>query len=669
MGSTRGSAAAIALAAAWIACSAHEGTETAIADSAAHERSACADRSPARNLYWGDLHVHTSYSFDAWTVDVRTRPDDAYAFATGEPVALPPLDAAGRGTRTVRLERPLDFAAVTEHSELLGEVRLCTAEDSSLRDTATCVAYRGEQGLRALSQAVIGSPPVRQPDLCGEDGSRCAAAVSTVWQEIQAAAERWNDRSEACRFTTFVAYEYTGAPGGSNLHRNVVFRNTHVPQPISYVEEPTPLGLWRALRRECLEAGDGCDVLAIPHNSNWSNGRMFQIEYPGADTLADQADQARLRASLEPLVEIFQHKGDSECRNGMSGVLGAADELCDWEKLRPPSVPVEDCGDGVGAGAMGRRGCLSRLDWIRNVLAAGVAEQQRLGVNPYKLGIIASTDTHNGTPGLVDETDFQGHFGAADDTPEARLALSSWLPGDVRNNPGGLVAVWAEENSREAIFEALRRRETYGTSGPRIAVRFFGGWELPTDLCETGDFVARADAAGVPMGGDLPAAAGAGAPRFAVSALRDPGSATHAGGLLQRVQIVKAWADEEGLHQAVYDVAGSRDNGADVDLGTCEPRGPGLAAACGVWSDPDFDPTRGAVYYARVVENPSCRYSTRQCLAIPEAERPPACSDPTVPRTIQERAWTSPIWYTPADSGGRAAGDSGSVDAEVLDRS
>jgi hypothetical protein len=216
----------------------------------------------------------------------------------------------------------------------------------------------------------------------------------------------------------------------------------------------------------------------------------------------------------------------------------------------------------------------------------------------------------------------------------------------VRNNPGGLVAVWSEENSREAIFDALRRRETYGTSGPRIAVRLFGGFGLPEDLCEADGFAERGYEHGVPMGSDLPA--GDGAPRFAVSALRDPGDASGPGGLLQRVQIVKAWADEEGLHQSVHDVVGSGDNGAHVS-DTCEPRGSGLTSACGVWTDPDFDPERRAVYYARVVENPSCRYSARQCQGLPAGERPEACDDPTVPRTIQERAWTSPIWYTPPE--------------------
>jgi hypothetical protein len=615
------------------------------------QRPACADRSDTRNLYWGDLHVHTGYSFDAWTVDIRTRPDDAYAFAAGKEVQLPPFGPDGRGTRTIRLDRPLDFAAVTDHSELLGEVSLCIDPSSTVWNTATCVAYRGEKGLRTLNQAVIGDPPRRIEEVCGKDGARCAAALMPVWQDTRDAAERWNDHTDACRFTTFVAYEYTGAPNGSNLHRNVIFRGTQVPRrPISYVEEPTPLGLWRALRRDCLDAGSGCDALAIPHNSNWSNGRMFHVEYLGATTREQEVEQANLRASVEPLVEIFQHKGDSECRNGMSGVIGAPDELCDWEKLRPAPEVIEDCEDGVGSGAMGRRGCVSRYDWVRNVLAAGVAEEARIGVNPYKLGIIAGTDTHNGTPGYVDESRFEGHFGVSDDTPEKRLALSSLLPGDVRNNPGGLVAVWAEENSRSAIFDALRRREVYGTSGPRIAVRFFGGWNLTEAVCRSGDFAARGYAAGVPMGATLPAAPpGARSPSFAVSALRDTGTSEHPGGLLQRIQIIKAWADPRGLHHEVHDVIGTAANGAGVDSRTCEPDGPGLSTACAVWSDPDFDPEQGAVYYARVVENPSCRYSTRQCLALPAGSRPPACSDPSVPRTIQERAWTSPIWYTPSE--------------------
>jgi hypothetical protein len=625
----------------------------------ADERERCAEHSELRSPFFGDLHVHTAFSFDAWSWDVRNDPERAYAFARGEPVELPPLGPDGRGLRAAQLDRPLDFAAVTDHSEMLAEVGLCTRPGSSARDLELCRQYRGEiegelpPGMPAPPSAafrrllgflplIMGAPPRRVEALCGPDGERCSEMLRTVWGEVQGAAERAYDRSAACRFTSFVAYEYTASPRGNNLHRNVIFRGTRVPAaPISYVDAPTPQDLWRALREQCLDAGTGCDVLAIPHNSNWSGGQMFVVEYPGARDTGEQAAQARERAQLEPLVEMFQHKGDSECRNGLPGVSGAPDELCDFEKLRPAARAQPDCGEGyaVEGGGTTLTSCLSHRDFARYALVEGLREQQRIGANPFKLGLIASTDTHNGTAGNVEERGFPGHFGLGDADLPSRLSATSR-----RYNPGGLAGVWAEENARDAIFAALRRRETFGTSGPRIAPRFFGGWDYPPTLCDDAQLIAKGYAGGVPMGGDLPERpAGAAAPVFALSALRDP-----EGGLLQRLQVIKGWVDADGrIQQRVYDVAGSADNGARVDLQTCEVSGPGMDSACAVWSDPDFDAARPAVYYARIVENASCRYSTRECNRAPADQRPAACDDPELPRTVQERAWTSPIWYTP----------------------
>ncbi len=399
-------------------------------------REPCADRNPLRNVYFGDLHVHTAYSFDAYVFDVRVTPEQAYRFARGEPVELPPLDAQGRGTQRVRIDRPLDFAAVTDHSEFLGEVESCTVPGAPGFDSASCAPFRsgGNTGQNLLGTILTQEEPRRLEDVCGTDSESCRRAAGEVWGRIVAAAEAAYDRSPACSFTTFVAYEYTGNPKVSTNHRNMIFRTASVPFPISYMEEPTALGLWRALRATCIDADPECDVLAIPHNPNQSNGNMFFPEYPGATTPEEQRGQARLRGALEPLVEIYQHKGDSECLNGISGIVGEPDELCDFEKLRQP--PLQDCGDGTGRGGVSNSGCVSRLDYARGFLLAGLQEYERLGVNPYRLGFIAGTDTHNGTPGATGEDRFAGHRGGVDDTPEKRLVGGGFRSG-IAFSPGG----------------------------------------------------------------------------------------------------------------------------------------------------------------------------------------------------------------------------------------
>jgi hypothetical protein len=289
---------------------------------------------------------------------------------------------------------------------------------------------------------------------------------------------------------------------------------------------------------------------------------------------------------------------------------------------------------------------------VRYALVEGLIEEERIGVNPFKFGLMASTDTHNAMAGGVEERTWSGHLGIADAGTERRLSADEDVGmGNVSNGPGGLIGVWAEENSRASIFDAIERKEVFGTSGPRIQPRFYAGWDLPADLCGASDMLALAEVGGVPMGGDLPASAatvgGEAGPTFAVWASRDPGTPTAPGGLLQRLQIIKGWVDDEGMiREDVIDVAGG-ENQASVDPATCAPRGAGHDSLCGVWRDPDFDPKRRAVYYARAVENPSCRYSAWQCLEIPEAERPSGCTSDLVQSVQQERAWTSPIWYTP----------------------
>lgn len=624
------------------------------------QQQPCTNRNEQRNAYFGATHIHTTLSFDSKAFGVNSRPDDAYAFARGHSIALPAMDGAGKIPREQQLERPLDFAAVTDHAEYLGEVVQCTSPGSSGYQSKACKGFRGEELggwpehlshiARLFSLALKGKAEPRNEAICGANGEACLAAMMGPWREIQQAAEKWNDASSECEFSTFVAYEYSLASDSNNLHRNVIFKNATVPPlPVSARDASIPQELWQNLADNCLDSDTGCDVLAIPHNSNWSAGHMFYSEYPGTESLEEQAKMAKLRQRIEPLVEIMQVKGDSECRNGLFEVLGGADELCDFEKLRAPAKPAEDCELGTGVGGMQLSSCISRLSFARYGLIEGLKEKQRLGVNPLKFGIIAASDNHNATGGAVAESQFQGASGQ-DGRPQDRLqgeikvgnvAASS----PVRTNPGGIAGVWAEENSRASLFEAMKRRETFGTSGPRITPRFYGGWELPEDMCSASDFAQTGYARGVPMGGDLPTDNKTGrAPMFALNALRD---ASDSGAPLQRLQIIKGWQDEQGrMHQNVYDIAGTADNGASVDLANCERKGKGHARMCAIWTDPDFNPDRDAVYYARVVENPSCRWSTYQCNSLTNNDRPASCNDPNIPKTIQERAWTSPIWYS-----------------------
>ncbi|MCB9758393.1 MAG: DUF3604 domain-containing protein [Alphaproteobacteria bacterium] len=597
------------------------------------DREPCAHHEPLRSLWWGDLHVHTAASFDAWTYDIRVEAEDAWAFAKGETVMLPPLDASGAGTRPARLDRPLDFAALTDHAEYLGEVSACTDPTSPAWDAQPCQDYReaNAQAVRRFGVLLSDPEPQRFAEIC-EGAVDCLGLATSAWRRARDAAEAAYDRSADCSFTALHGYEWSGTPNVANHHRNVIFRSSKVPgTPTSYFEEPTARGLWQALERDC--RGD-CAVLAIPHNTNASNGQLFQLDVP---VDADPAAEAAFRARMEPLIEVYQHKADSECRDGLSGILGEPDEQCAFEKWR--RGPVEDCGDTPGAGGLTANGCVHRLDFLRGILLEGLRYELDLGVNPFTLGVIASTDTHSGTPGLVREQDYRGHLGNVEDDVSERLAEPGLNPGGIVNSPGGLVAVWAEENSREAIFDALSRREVYGTSGPRIPVRFFGGVDLDPDLCQDPDWLEKVDAAAVPMGGRL---AADGAPSFLVHALADPGTATFPGQSLERIQIIKGWIDDQGdARIEVIDVAGEAGVGG-VDPDTCDLMDGGAASLCAMWTDPDWDADAPTFYYARVLEAPTCRWSWRDCLSLPEDERPGTCWDET-PRFVQERAWTSPI--------------------------
>jgi len=603
------------------------------------QREGCAGHEPLRQPFFGDLHVHTTYSFDAWAQGTVNTPRDAYRFARGESVGVQPYGSGGKPLRTVRLDRPLDFAMVSDHAEMLGETELCRTPGSAAHDSLTCVLMRRWP---ALGYMIVNSQWVergaRGPDVCGSDGQVCRDAALTPWIAIQDAAEEFYDRTAKCRFTTFVGFEWSGTRVGM-IHRNVVFRNANVLRtpPNAADDRNDETRLWTALHDDCIAGDEGCDALAIPHNSNLSEGSMFWTV--GTDGTPLDAAVARRRSRLEPLVEITQHKGDSECR------ANAGDELCDFETLTFANV--------AGHASRMFRSPVPPNVYVREALLEGLQQQARLGANPFKLGIIGSSDTHLGTPGLVDEDAFVGH---AAGTVSARLEIPP-LPDHPLFNPGGLAVLWAEENSRDSLFEAMRRREAYGTSGPRIVLRLFGGWDLDDSLCESPDFAARGYAGGVAMGGDLaPPPSTAAAPTFAVRALRDAGTAGRPGTPLERIQIVKGWLADGEPRQRVYTVAGGPAGDAGLDLDTCTLDGSGDDQLCAVWRDPDFDAAAGAVYYARVVERPSCRWSWRACreaevecdgLLAPDGPLA-SCCDSEVPKTIQERAWSSPIWYTPA---------------------
>jgi hypothetical protein len=618
-----------ALAVAFLLCAPGASAET---------REPCAHHDAERRPFFGDLHVHTAYSQDASTQDTRTTPREAYGFARGEALGIQPFDADGKALRTVQLDRPLDFAAVTDHAEQIGEVRICRTPGAPGHDSWVCRLYRNFPRVAFFVMNAYSSSGERF-GFCGENGAGCLAAARTVWQETRDAAEGAYDRSAACRFTSFVAYEWTaGKDGGKNLHRNVIFANEHVPElPISVMETGVEAAkLWDALERDCVDGLPGCDVLTIPHNSNLDGGLMFMSAVElGAEIGAEEAAR---RSRWEPLAEIMQHKGDSECMLGGD----TTDEACGFEKL-----PYDNF--------RGRYRLLGSdparpVQFVREALKRGLAIEAKLGANPFRYGIVASTDTHLGAAGLVSERDFPGHGGAGapagDEGPTG-------LPDVLEFGPGGLAVLWAEENSRESLFAAMKRRESYGTSGPRPVLRFFGGRSYPSDLCERGDFVATGYRDGVPMGGELSGGPADAELRFAVQALADPGSEAEPGVPLQRIQIVKGWLENGAPKEHVVDVAGGP-NDASVDLASCEPRGAGHARLCTVWTDPDFDPREPAFYYARVLENPTCRWSQRICAAAKvDCARPETigegldgCCDPLHQRTVQERVWTSPIWYT-----------------------
>jgi hypothetical protein len=622
----------------------------------AASRTPCEQHDPLRRAWFGDLHVHTAFSMDARSRDMLGTPDDAYRYARGEVIGLGPFDSHRVGQRRVRLEQPLDFAAVTDHAEWIGEIVVCTEPGSPAYDNPECQAFRGERdAVRSMATLIAGPSRMlnligfldRQAGVCGPNNLWCRDGLQSAWRRTQESTEKYYDRSGDCSFTSFHGYEYSNSLGRSKVHRNVIFRNERVPElPISSLEQGNPLGLWEQLDALCNNTGGACEAIAIPHNSNVSNGRMFRVPWRN-EPLDEQRRQAQLRARIEPVVEIMQIKGESECKSGMWNVFGE-DEQCDFEKLRGlDAAAPPDCKDDYGTGAIRGMGCQSRLDFARYAVIEGMVEEARIGVNPYRFGFAGSTDSHNASPGDVSESDFDGCCANTDNTVMQRLDSGEGFAGrsPAARNPGGLMGVWSEENSRDSLFDAMQRREVFATSGPRITPRLFVGKDLPESICE-GDVAATGYRRGVSMGGVMEDELQA-SPLFVAAVAADPN-----GGLLQRVQLVKVWSDADGgFHQSVVDIAGNAQNGAAVDVESCAVNGPGETQFCTTWRDPDFDPQQAAAWYVRVLENPSCRWSWRQCLSLPEEQRPATCSDPAIPRIIQERAWTSPVWYAPGASG------------------
>lgn len=634
------------------------------------QREPCADFTHLRRPYFGDTHVHTAWSFDASSQDTRNKPADAYAFAKGATMGIQPYNDRDQPQREVQLDRPLDFAAVTDHSEFMGEMRMCATPGMTGYWHPVCIAHRWFPQFSFATFGAYGMAGKNRWGFCGEDNADCFAAANSTWQDTQQAAEAAYDRSSDCAFTSFVAYEWTASVGtGQNLHHNVIFRNEQVPShALSWIESPSQVQLWDYLEQECVQDKPGCDAIAIPHNSNLSGGLMFETARVRNNTIPPgpvTATEAARRAHWNPLFEVVQHKGASECDS--RSATWAGDEYCNFELLGYDNFG----GKNTGAAAGGSLEWMAifvddeelpvtklpdESNFLRYALKKGLQQQAELGKNSFKYGLIASTDTHIAAPGLAMEKNHPGHGGAAGIGSDD--AVSKGLSDELEYGPGGLAVLYAEENTRDSLFAAMRRREAYATSGTRPVLRFFGGWDFPEDLCASGDLVARGYATGVPMGGDLPAPSAPGAsPQFVVSALYDPGTREYPGNELQRIQLVKGWYSDGELYEQVVDVAGG-DNDAGVDINSCETYGSGHRQLCSVWRDPDFDPGAQAFYYTRVLENPSCRWSQYIC-----AEAKVRCDDPAgIPagmeqccssehqKTLQERAWSSPIWYTPADA-------------------
>ena len=578
---------------------------------------------PNKQAYFGDLHVHTRYSFDAFIMGTLASPDDAYAFAKGGVLRHP-------GGFDMQLSEPLDFYAVTDHAFFLGALPAMTEEGSSLygSDLAEAVRVLSDEASRSsMFQSILGI--IRSEaaaDLVDAQVQRKA------WDNIVQAANRHNDPGA---FTAFIGYEYTASGDElENLHRNVIFKGNTAPLlPFSRIDSTNPEALWAWMDEQ---RAAGYESLAMPHNANGSNGWMFSLaDFAGAPLDSAYAD---LRMRNEPLVENSQIKGTSDTHPALS----PNDEWADFEIMHvrvASTLPSQPSGS-----------------YVREALMNGLALQAAQGFNPFKFGVVGSSDTHNAAYAGA-EDNYWSKTGILDDEPAERGSVPLPKPAEDGSeyldtyrstwSAGSLAAVWAEENTRTAIYDAFRRKETFSTSGTKIRLRFFAGYDLPAPDAE--NLIAAAYQGGVPMGGDMIAEPDR-QPAFLVWAAQDPNRAP-----LQRLQIIKAWVRDGEAREAVFDVACAAageldptthrcpDNGAEVNLEDCSTTpNVGAPELIARWRDPHHNPSEHALYYARVLENPVCRWSTWDAL------RSGAPLREDLPATIQERAWSSPIWFAPA---------------------
>ncbi len=590
------------------------------------EYSASVGREYPLNVYWGDTHLHTRNSADAYSLgNTGLAAADAYQFARGRALTA-------HNGRTVKLRRPLDFLVVSDHAEYLEGYARYAAGDALVTDTAAGRQWRGyqEEGNPAKQigafTASIADPGQNPPF---PEGTR-----RLIWQGVAETADQYNLPGV---FTAFTGYEWTSMINGNNLHRVVIYQDAAdkaaALPPFSAQDSTDPRDLWAALAR--YEAQTGGEVLAIAHNGNLSNGMMFPDRTVDGEPLT--REYAEMRARWEPLYEVTQVKGDGEAHP----TLSPGDEFADFENWDWDNI----------ARTQAKEDWMLEHEYGRSALKLGLAFEASLGVNPFKFGLIGSTDGHN-TFSTTQEDNFWGKFPESEPDPlrlENSMAANQ-LWANWRIVASGYAAIWARENTREALFEAMQRREVYATTGSRITVRFFGGWNYrPDDVLRPGWLDIAYDE-GVPMGGDLATAPDGSAPAFMVLAGKDPDGAN-----LDRVQIVKGWRDSSGeLRERVYDVVWSGDRELDPATGRLPPVGStvdvkeatftnaiGAAQLSAVWIDPEFDPSARAFYYARVIEIPRPRWTTYDArffgIDLP----------PEVPRTIQDRAYTSPIWYTP----------------------
>ena len=595
-----------------------------------------AGRNFPTQVYWGDTHLHTGMSFDAGSFGARLLPSDAYRFARGEEVT------SSTGLR-VKLSKPLDFLVVADHSDNMGWFpELFEGNPEMLANPKVKRWYDmvNEGGQTAVAAAIEiieafsqGTFPMETASLPG------TATYSSAWKTAIDAAEEYNAPG---MFTAFIGYEWTSNDAGNNLHRVVVYRDggdkASMMEPYTTlppVGSPNPRDLWKWMQK--YQDKSGGHLLAIGHNGNLSNGIMFPVRDPVTGRKFDTA-YAETRMKWEPLYEVTQIKGDGEAHP----LLSPNDEFADYETWDEGNLDLSNPKEDD----------MLQYEYARSALQIGLQLGKELGVNPYKFGMIGSTDSHTGLATAEEENFFGKHSGTEPGPERINHPMGKTENGTYESwdmVASGLAAVWARENTREALFEAMKRRETYATTGPRMMVRFFGGWEFSDTDAKSRLPASAGYSKGVPMGSNLPARAGDGTPSFLVAALKDPIS-----GNLDRIQIVKGWVDKRGeRHEKVFDVVWSGDRqpgsngklppvGNTVDLSTATWTNTiGAVELITVWKDPEFNPEVPAFYYARVLEIPTPRWT-----AYEEARFGVDFGD-DVEMITQERAYTSPIWYTP----------------------